>query len=626
MKGHNSGETELHNPQSSEVAQAEAPASGSRIVNDFSIQVATVNGSGSQSANMVLMRSIFQMGVPVSGKNLFPSNIAGLPTWFTIRASKHGYVARKAEIDFMVAMNAQTAREDAMTVQPGGALLAEQTLGLRGLRNDISYYEVPFSKLAGEVSSDARLRKLLANMIYVGVMTELLALDPAEVEKAIRKQFKNKLKAAETNIKAMRAGLDYARAHLTKSDPFRVERMNGTHGKIIIDGNSAAALGAMFGGCTVVTWYPITPSTSLVEALIDYMREYRIDPDTGKATFAIVQAEDELAAVGMVIGAGWAGARAMTSTSGPGISLMSEFVGLAYYTEVPAVIWDIQRVGPSTGLPTRTSQGDILSTYLLSHGDTRHIMLIPSTVEECFCFAQEAFNLAERFQTPVFCMSDLDLGMNNWMSDPFAYPEDIPIERGKVMSTEDLERAGKFARYLDIDGDAIPYRTLPGTNHPAAAYFTRGSGHNEQAEYTERPDDYVRMMNRLARKIENSRGSLPEPQIEYGANARIGILAYGTTHHAIGECRYQLKAECGIETDYLRVRALPLSPAVESFLEGHERTYVVEQNRDGQMRSILSLDHPAFATRLRSVLHYSGIPIDARSISHGIVSQENRED
>ncbi|HYK88388.1 MAG TPA: 2-oxoacid:acceptor oxidoreductase subunit alpha [Acidobacteriota bacterium] len=596
-----------------------------RVINDFSIQVATVNGSGSQSANMVLMRSIFQMGVPVSGKNLFPSNIAGLPTWFTIRASKHGYIARRAEIDFMVAMNPQTAREDAMLVQPGGALLAEQSLGLKGLRGDISYYEVPFSKLASEVSSDARLRKLLANMVYVGVMTDLLALDTVEVEKAIRKQFKTKAKAAETNVTAMRIGAEYARSHLQKTDPFRVERMNKTQGKIIIDGNAAAALGAMFGGCTVVTWYPITPSTSLVETMIDYMKEYRIDPKTGKATFAIVQAEDELAAVGMVIGAGWAGARAMTSTSGPGISLMSEFVGLAYFTEIPAVIWDIQRVGPSTGLPTRTSQGDILSTYFLSHGDTRHVMLLPATVEECFRFAQDAFNLSEKFQTPVFCMSDLDLGMNNWMADPFAYPEDIPIERGKVLSAEDLEKIGTFARYRDLDGDGIPYRTLPGTNHPAAAYFTRGSGHNEQAEYTERPEDYVRLMDRLDRKIENARASVPEPAIEIGANAGIGIIAYGSTHHAIAECRDQLKNEYGLETDYMRIRALPLSPAAQTFIEAHDKNYVVEQNRDGQMRSILSLDYPMLTGRLRSVLHYDGIPIDARYITNAIIAQEKEK-
>ncbi len=592
------------------------------VVNDFSIQVATVNGSGSQSANMVLMRSIFQMGVPVSGKNLFPSNIAGLPTWFTIRASKNGYVARKAEIDFMVAMNPQTAREDAMTVQPGGALLAEQTLSLKGLRGDISYYEAPVSKLAGEITTDVRLRKLLANMVYVGVMAELLGLETEEVEKAIRKQFKNKAKAAETNVKAMRLGIDYAHEHLPKTDPFRVERMRATQGKIIIDGNAAAALGAMFGGCTVVTWYPITPSTSLVENLIDYMQEYRIDPESGKATFAIVQAEDELAAIGMVIGAGWAGARAMTSTSGPGISLMSEFVGLAYYSEIPAVIWDIQRVGPSTGLPTRTSQGDILSTYFLSHGDTKHIMLIPSTVEECFLFAQEAFNLAEHFQTPVFCMSDLDLGMNNWMSEPFSYPGDIPISRGKVLTADDLKRLGKFARYKDLDGDGIPYRTLPGTNHPAAAYFTRGSGHNEQAEYTERPNDYVALMERLARKIENSRAAVPPAIVEQEGNTEIGIIAYGTSHHAMRECRDLLRAEYGIETAYCRIRALPFSPEVQSFVEEHDRIYVVEQNRDGQMRSILALDYPERSTCLHSVLHYDGIPVDARFVVNAIAARE----
>jgi 2-oxoglutarate ferredoxin oxidoreductase subunit alpha len=592
------------------------------IVNDFSIQVATVNGSGSQSANNVLMRSIFQMGVPVSGKNLFPSNIAGLPTWFTIRASKHGYVARKAEIDFMVAMNPQTAREDAQLVEKGGALLAEESLGLKGLRDDISYYGVPFSKLAGQVTTDVRLRKLLANMIYVGTMAELLALDVAEVEKAIRKQFKTKVKAGETNIKAMHLGMEYARTNLVKSDPFRVERLDKTAGKIIIDGNAAAGIGAMFGGCTVVTWYPITPSSSLVEQMIDYMKDYRIDPETGKATFAIVQAEDELAAIGMVIGAGWAGARAMTSTSGPGISLMSEFTGLAYFAEIPAVVWDIQRIGPSTGLPTRTSQADLLATHFLSHGDTKHIVIIPATVEECFQFAQEAFNLAEKFQTIVFCLSDLDLGMNNWMSDPFQYPDYIPIDRGKVLSAQDLENLRKFARYEDRDNDGIPYRTLPGTDHPAAAYFTRGSGHNEQAEYTERSEDYVRLMDRLARTFENAREQVPRPVIENGADARFGIIAFGTTHFAILECRDQLKLERGIETDYLRVRGLPFSQDVETFIAEHDRVYVVEQNRDGQMRELLRLDYPEMAMKLRSIRHYNGIPIDARFVTNAILAQE----
>ncbi len=388
-----------------------------RVINDMSIQVATVNGSGSQSSNTVLMRSIFQMGVPISGKNLFPSNIAGLPTWFTIRASKEGYIARKKEIDLLIAMNAETAQDDVKTLGAGASVLYDEPLALDKLRDDLIYYAVPYDKLAATVGAEAKLRKLIKNMIYVGVAAQLLEIDFAEVEKAIRKQFAKKAKAATLNLAAAKAGHDYAIANLKKRDPFYIQRMDKTKGKIIIDGNSAAAMGCMFAGCTVVTWYPITPSSSLVETMIEYMKEYRVGPD-GKATFAIVQAEDELAAVGMVIGAAWAGARSMTATAGPGISLMAEFTGLAYYVEVPAVIWNIQRVGPSTGLPTRTAQGDVLSTAFLSHGDTKHIMLFPNSVSECFTMAHDAFDLAERFQTPVFVMSDLDLGMNNWMSDP----------------------------------------------------------------------------------------------------------------------------------------------------------------------------------------------------------------
>jgi 2-oxoglutarate/2-oxoacid ferredoxin oxidoreductase subunit alpha len=590
-------------------------------VNDFSIQVATVNGSGSQSANLVLMRAIFQMGVPVSGKNIFPSNISGLPTWFTIRANPNGYMARKAELDFMIAMNPQTAKEDVMTVQPGGALLADEALGLKGLRKDLHYYEVPFSKLAEQVTQDFRLKKLLTNMIYVGVMTHLLSLDLTEVQKAIQRQFKNKSRAAELNMNAIQAGLDFAITHLTKTDPFRIEKMNSTQGKIMIDGNGAAALGAVFGGCTVVAWYPITPSTSLVEQLTEYMNKYRIDSQTGKANFAIVQTEDELAAIGMVIGASWAGARAMTATSGPGSSLMSEFSGLAYFAEIPAVLWDVQRVGPSTGLPTRTSQGDILSNYILSHGDTRHIMLIPATVEECFLFAQQAFNLAEKFQTPVICMSDLDLGMNHWMSDEFQYPESIPIDRGKVLSEKDLEKIGTFSRYLDVDGDGIPFRTIPGNTHPDAPYFTRGSGHDVYSNYSEQPENHSALMDRLYRKFQGARSAVPSPIID-GMNASVGIIAYGSTHHAIDECRAQLRTEYGIDTDYLRIRALPPNSDLSRFLEHHERIYVVEQNRDGQMRSILSMEFPQTKSNLRSVLHYSGIPIDARFVANAIIQQE----
>src|SRR3569833_281445 len=434
------------------------------IINDFSIQVATVNGSGSQSANNILLRTLFQMGIPVSGKNLFPSNIAGLPTWYTIRASKNGYVARKKEIDVAVLMNPETAQDDVKSLGAGAVVLYDEPLNLASLRDDLTFYSVLYDKIVAQVCPEAKLRKLVKNMIYVGVVAKLLSLDLTEVEKALRKQFAKKQKAADLNWGAAKAGYDYAEASLTKQDPFRAERMNETAGKIIIDGNAAAALGSMFAGVTVVTWYPITPSSSLVENLIDHMKKYRVGAD-GKATFAIVQAEDELAAVGMVLGAGWAGARSMTATAGPGISLMAEFTGLGYYAELPGVIFDVQRTGPSTGMPTRTQQADILSAAFLSHGDTKHVVLLPASVKECFEFGYEAFNLAERLQTPIFVLTDLDLGMNNWMSEPFAYPEK-PLDRGKVLTNEELDKVGSFARYKDVDGDSIGWRTLPGTKHP----------------------------------------------------------------------------------------------------------------------------------------------------------------
>ena len=592
------------------------------VVNDFSIQVATVNGSGSQSANTILLRTIFQMGVPVSGKNMFPSNIAGLPTWYTIRASKDGYIARKKEIDFLIAMNAETAQEDTKSLAPGAVVLYDEPLKLSDVRSDCVFYPVPFDKIVAAVCPDAKLRKLVKNMIYVGVAAQILALDMTEVEKALRKQFAKKVKAADLNWGAAKAGYDYAVASLEKKDPFRVERMNKTAGKIIIDGNAAAAMGSMFAGVTVVTWYPITPSSSLVETLIDYLKAYRVGPD-GKATFAVVQAEDELAAVGMVLGAGWSGARSMTATAGPGISLMSEFVGLGYYVEIPAVIWDIQRMGPSTGLPTRTSQGDILSTAFLSHGDTKQIMLIPCSVAECFSMASEAFNLAETLQTPVFVMSDLDLGMNNWMSDPFEYPE-TPINRGKVLTAEDLTRLGGFARYKDVDGDGVGYRTLPGTDHPGAAWFARGSGHNEKAQYSERPDDYKNNIDRLNRKFEHARTVVPKPEI-VSNGAKIGIVGYGTSHWAIGESMNQLQKEHGKNTDYLRIRAYPFTAEVHDFIKQHDVIYVIDQNRDGQMRELLKLDLPISELgKLRSVRHYNGLPIDARSITDDIMSQEGK--
>jgi 2-oxoglutarate ferredoxin oxidoreductase subunit alpha len=603
--------------------QERAEGAPSRV-NDLTIHVATVNGSGSQSSNNVLMRSIFQMGVPVSGKNMFPSNIAGLPTWFTIRANKDGWIGRKKEVDLLVAMNAATSRDDVMALDAGSICIYDAPLNCKTMRDDVVFFEVPFAKLAAELSEDSRLRKLLTNMIYVGVVAELIGIDRNEILVAIEKQFKGKKKAVEANVQAIDKGLQFARENLPGQQRFRIERMNATQGKIIIDGNAAAALGAMFGGVTVVTWYPITPSSSLCETLIDYMKQYRIEED-GKATFAIVQAEDELAAIGMVLGAGWAGARSMTSTSGPGISLMAEFAGLAYFAEVPGVVWDIQRVGPSTGLPTRTSQADVTQVYYLSHGDTKHVALIPGSVSECFDFGSEALDLAEMLQTPVFVLSDLDLGMNNWMSDPFQYPEK-PSNRGKVLTREKLEElGGKWGRYADVDGDAIPWRTLPGTNHPAAAYFTRGSGHDEQARYSERPEDYKYLVDRLARKHETARELVPQPLIDRRPEAKIGFIAYGTTDFALQESRHQLRREKNIETSYLRLRAIPFTQSVCEFVASHDRIYVVEQNRDGQMADLLRLEMDCQPEKIRKILHYDGLPIHARFITDAVVQLEQEE-
>ena len=590
------------------------------VVNDLSIQVATVNGSGSQSSNNVLMRSIFQMGVPISGKNLFPSNIAGLPTWFTIRASKHGYTCRKRRIDLLIAMDPQTAKEDVDQLEAGKVVIYEEKLHLSRLRDDLIFYSVPFSKLASEIVRDVRLRKLVANMIYVGTAAELLGIEMKEVEVTIGKWFKEKKKAIDLNIKAVHLGARYARENLEKLDPYRIERMDGTSGQIIIDGNSAAALGCVFGGFTVATWYPITPSSSLCETVAHYANRFRIDKDTGKANFAIVQAEDELAAAGMAVGAGWAGARAMTATSGPGISLMSEFVGLAYFAEVPCVIFDIQRMGPSTGLPTRTSQGDISQLYQNSHGDTKHVVLFPGNMKECFEFAQLSFDLAERLQQPIFVASDLDLGMNNWMTEPFDYPTK-PYDRGKVLSAEDLERVGEFGRYRDVDGDGIPFRTLPGTEHPLAAYLTRGSGHNQDAVYSEKPDDYTANLDRLLVKYETAKKYVPGPVIEQVKDASVGLIAYGSTDAAMEECREQLRSEYGIKSSYLRMRALPMTSEVREFVKEHESVFVIEQNRDGQLADIIRLEVGRQQDKIRKILNYDGLSVSARFVTEHVVSK-----
>ncbi|MGH9415248.1 MAG: 2-oxoacid:acceptor oxidoreductase subunit alpha [Terriglobales bacterium] len=596
------------------------------LLNDFSLQVATVNGSGSQSSNLVLLRTLFQMGIPISGKNLFPSNIAGLPTWYTIRASKHGYVARKKEIDVLIAMNAETGRDDVAVLEAGAEVIYDAPLGLDKQRADLTFYAVPFDKLVATVCPEAKLRKLVRNMIYVGVAAHVLGMDMTEVERALRRQFAKKKKAADLNWGAVKAGYDYSVAQFQPSPRCRLERMDATGGKIIIEGNAAAALGCMFAGVSVVAWYPITPSSSLCEFLIDFLKQHRRTPE-GQATFAVVQAEDELAACGMVLGAGWMGARAVTSTSGPGISLMSEFVGLGYYAEIPAVIFDIQRVGPSTGLPTRTAQGDISFVASLGHGDTRQLMLLPGTVEECYTLGMAAFELAEKYQTPVFVLSDLDLAMNHWMADPFPYPS-APLERGKVLTAGDLDRLqGDWARYRDVDGDGIGYRTLPGTDHPQAAYFTRGSGHNDRANYSEKPGDYTQNMDRLLRKWEGVREQAPAPVVERrpagASSGGIGIVAYGSSHPAVLEACDQLEQEAGLQASYLRLRAFPFSRAVADFVRGCARVYVVDQNRDAQMLELLRTDlGPELAARLRSVRHYNGLPVDARSLSDAIRFQE----
>ena len=596
-----------------------------RVTNDFSINVATVNGSGSQSANSVLLKSIFGMGVPVSGKNLFPSNIAGQPTWFLIRASKNGYVARKRDSEILVAMNPETAKVDVQSLPPGGVVIYEESLdrslNLAQVREDVFTYPVPFDKITASICPEVKLRKLVRNMVYVGVVAQLLAIDLGVVESSLHQQFSKKQKVFDMNFGAAKAGFDYAQENLTKRDPFFIERMNKTEGKIIIEGNAACGMGAVFAGVTVIAWYPITPSTSVVEAATALLKKLRVTPE-GKATFAVIQAEDELAAIGMVLGAGWAGARSMTATSGPGMSLMAEFCGLGYYTEIPGVIINVQRTGPSTGMPTRTQQADLLSAAFLSHGDTKHILLLPGSVKECFELTIAAFDLAERMQTPVFVLSDTDMGMNHWMSDPFDYP-DKPLDRGKVLSAADLERLGGFERYRDVDGDAIGWRTLPGTKHPKAAYFTRGSGHNDAAKYTEDPHEYQAVMDRLARKFDNARKWVPAPVVVKDGTSKIGFLAYGSTDCALTESFDQIKQRYGMDADYMRLRAYPFAQSVHDFVASHERVYVVEQNRDAQLASLLKLDLPGGqVAKLRSILHYNGLPVDAESITEEFANQE----
>ncbi len=594
-----------------------------QIINDLTIQAATVNGSGSQTANLILTRAIFHMGIPVAPKNVFPSNIEGLPTWYQLRVTPQGHMARRDQVDILIAFNPATWHQDLRTVRPGGVVVHEEVFSTADARPDVTYYPVPFSKLAKSKIQNDTLRKQLANMIYVGVVAGLLGIPWDALEHAVTRQFLSKPKAVPLNLDAIKVGFDYWQDNFSKKDPYRLEAMSGVvDQKVLVEGNQAAALGALMGGVTVAAWYPITPSSSLCENLIAYAERFRTDPETGEKRIAVVQAEDELAAVGMAIGAGWAGARAMTSTSGPGISLMAEFAGLGYYAEVPVVIFDIQRIGPSTGLPTRTSQADVGFAYTLSHGDTKHLVLLPGTVEECYEFARDAFDYADRFQTPVFVLSDLDLGMNLWMTPEFKYP-DKPFDRGKVLSKADLERlAGEWARYRDVDGDGVPFRTLPGTDHPAAGYFTRGSGHDEHARYTESAEAYAANMDRLSRKFETARAALPAPVIDESTGSKIGLIAFGSTHAAVLESRSALEA-AKLPVDYLRIRALPLSAQVVEFVSRHERVYVIEQNRDGQVYDLLRLAlPPALVARLRSIRHYDGQPIPADAITEPLLESE----
>ena len=595
-----------------------------RAINDFTIRVATVNGSGSQSSNLILTNAIFRLGVPVAPKNVFPSNIEGLPTWFDVRVSSKGYQCRTRDIDILVALNTTTWRQDVTSIKPGGIVVHEATYPVAGetQREDITYYAVPFNELAKVNFKDGGLRKYLLNMIYVGVLAELLGIDEATVEAAIGTQFSKKPAALASNMDAARIGFVYAREHLTKPEAFRLERMTGkTDGHMFMDGNRAAALGCVMGGCTVAAWYPITPSSSLCESFIALTDRYRVGKD-GEKNVAIVQAEDELAAIGMVLGAGWAGARAMTSTSGPGLSLMAEWAGYGYYAEVPGVIFDVQRAGPSTGLPTRTMQADVSFAYHLSHGDTKHLVLLPATVQEAYEMGMEAFDLADRFQTPVFVLSDLDLGMNSWMTKPLPYPEK-PFDRGKVLSVKDLNKVESWGRYRDVDHDGIPYRTLPGTEHDGAGFFTRGTGHDENARYSEMPDVWQRNLDRLVRKHDTARTVVPQPIVSEAASP-VGIIAYGTTHHAVVEALDILRGD-GVEIDYLRVRALPFSPEVAAFIKRHERVYLVEQNRDGQMFALLRAELPDhLISRVQSIRHYNGVPIDAFAIVEPLLDAERK--
>lgn len=601
-----------------ETMTSEREVETDQIVNDFSMVVATANGSGSQTSNLALIRALFRMGIPVSGKNLFPSNIQGLPTWYTIRVSSLGETARRDTVEILVAMNQATVAEDLAGLASGGVCFYADDLQMPPERDDVVYYSMPIKDLLKQIDPPRNLRDYVANMGYVGIVAEKLGIELREVRRALLTHFRGNRKPVELNMSMIEAAAEWSAGNLKKRDRFIVERDQQTEGKILIEGNTAGALGAIYGGVGFISWYPITPASSFADALREYLPRLRKQGD--KQAYAIIQSEDELAAIGMAVGAGWAGARSMTSTSGPGISLMAEFAGLAFFAEIPVVIWDVQRMGPSTGLPTRTSQGDILFVRYLGHGDTKNVMLLPGSVEECFEFGWRAFDLAERLQSPVFVLSDLDLGMNLWMSDPMQYP-DQPMDRGKVLSAEDLEKVGQFARYRDVDGDGIPYRTLPGNQHPNSAWFARGTGHNDRAIYSERPEDWVANMDRLMRKADTARKLVPEAVLHGSGNESVGLIYFGSTEPPVREALGRLE-QSGLKLDALRLRAVPFTEQVIEFVENHDRCYVLEMNTDGQMHKLLQLDLPHRATQLHSLTHNNGLPVTARWIVEAVQSAE----
>jgi 2-oxoglutarate ferredoxin oxidoreductase subunit alpha len=598
------------------------PLSGTVRVNDFVVKFANVNGSGSASANRLFARSIIRMGVPVASRNIFPSNIQGLPTWYAVRVSEAGHIGRRGGGDLMVAMNPQTWAEDVAEIEPGGYLFYDSTRPMPPsmFRDDITVLGMPLTALSNTHYKDPRQRQLFKNIIYLGALTELLGIESGEVEKLIGEQFKGKDKLIPPNIEALGMGREDAQRELGPIN-LKVRRADAIGDRIFLEGNNAAGLGAVYGGATVAAWYPITPSTSLAEAFGNHCRKFRVDKETGRNKFAIVQAEDELAAIGMVVGAAWNGARAFTATAGPGISLMQEFLGLAYFAEIPAVVFDVQRGGPSTGMPTRTQQSDILSAAYASHGDTKHVLLLPEDPRECFEFSALSFDLADRLQTPIFVMLDLDIGMNEWLCKPLAWDDSRTLDRGKVLTAEELEAGRDFGRYLDVDGDAIPFRTLPGTHPNRGAFFTRGTSRNRYAKYSEQGGDYVDNMQRLLAKFETAKSLVPAPIERRAAKpARFGAIYYGSTAPAMDEALEALALD-GIELDTLRIRAFPFADAVPEFVLAHDYVFVIEQNRDAQLRALIINECGLDPARLPAVLHYDGTPITARFIKRAITER-----